>query len=473
MNKSGRIKKAVPLWVVLLISVFVGALIVGVFLYSPKNNQFLKFAEILTNIEKKCCDILKGESAGVFAAQASLTFISISVLSVLSDKDHIIYWKNIIESRLVEPPFRCFAAYTTYSITTIGISLFGLAFKNYSLVSIGFLLDIIVLVFLTKSMLDIYFARTRIKRQLEKDFIKSTQEEKDIIFEKLQEYIVKAISSNNFTYLKETFGFIIKNKKLFGTEYKTLMGNFAEADKATVQFFARWFFGRDYEELFISEDEEGFKHLEFSDVFWGEYVSFCKKEYANADFVYDTRLQNLADLFIKRVLCFYNAAATVLEKHQEEMLSPIEDNLINLQKWEESKKFVTDSGKELTAIEVNKKLKNVFGDAIWGSHQDTNTSNAAWYFVYSTTKALVDIFAARIESENQRNRIIEAKQEEEKKRAAAEGRKPKLDGEITLQERYGFNKIFEKLPFYKVFASDNFMPSDAFPEHREFMDFLK
>jgi len=448
-ERNPKEKKIVPLWSVVLISILVGLLIVVLFLYRPENDALKNYCIFLNAIENKCEKILNGEYASTFAAQASLTFISISVLSVLSDKDHIIYWKNIVESRLVEPPFRCFAAYTTYSITTIGISLFGLIYENYSLLSTGFLLDIFVLVFLTKSMLDIYFARARIKRKLEKDFIKATQEEKNVIFEKLQEYIVKAVSSNDFTYLKETFSFIIKNKESFGAEYKTLMGSFEEADKAAVQFFARCFFEKDYEDFFIGESEDGQKYLDFNDVFWKEYVSFCQKEYANADFVFDIRLQNLADLFNKRILSFYNATVMILQKFNSEKYC-----LIDLKK---SKKFVDDSGNELTVEEVNDKLHSVFSEAIWGSHKDTNTSNAAWYFVYSTTKALVDIFAVRIESEIERNKIIRKK-----------GR-----GEETEQDRYGFKQIFANLPFYKVFASDEFMPPDAFPEHREFIEFLQ
>ena len=42
-------------------------------------------------------DALYGNLWSLWTAQLSLTFLSISVLSILSDRDHVIYWKDLVE----------------------------------------------------------------------------------------------------------------------------------------------------------------------------------------------------------------------------------------------------------------------------------------------------------------------------------------------------------------------------------------
>lgn len=100
-----------------------------------------------------------GELWGYYTALLSLTFISISVMSVLSDRSVVIYWDNIAEGRLIKPVFGSFAAFTYYSIGAAigaGISVAArntVAFVTFSLINIS------TIVVLTMSMVDVYYDR--------------------------------------------------------------------------------------------------------------------------------------------------------------------------------------------------------------------------------------------------------------------------------------------------------------------------
>lgn len=110
--------------------------------------------------------LLEGKDLfGYYTAQLSLTFISISVMSVLSDKSVIIYWANISEDRLIKPTFSCFAAYTYYSIgATVGAGL-GVYLNNALIFETFFILNIVFIVLLTVTMVDVYYERD-IKKDL-------------------------------------------------------------------------------------------------------------------------------------------------------------------------------------------------------------------------------------------------------------------------------------------------------------------
>lgn len=107
----------------------------------------------------------------LYLSQLSFTFITISVMSVLSDSSVVIYWENIVKKKLIEPVWSCFFSYTTYSFSTVlfgGIAaLLGLPL----LFLLFFILDIFVLMALTYSMIDVYFRHEEKAINLEKEFV--------------------------------------------------------------------------------------------------------------------------------------------------------------------------------------------------------------------------------------------------------------------------------------------------------------
>lgn len=111
---------------------------------------------------------LSGDLLGYYGAQLSLTFITISVMSVLSDKSVVVYWENIAEAKLIKPLFGSFASYTAYSITaTVGAGISALL-GNHLAFLVFFALNIPILILLTLTMVDVYYGREGKKKGLEK-----------------------------------------------------------------------------------------------------------------------------------------------------------------------------------------------------------------------------------------------------------------------------------------------------------------
>ena len=114
--------------------------------------------------------ILQGQDLlGYYTALLSLTFISISVMSVLSDRTVVIYWENIAEGKLIKPVFGSFAAYTYYSVgAAIGAGI-CVALGNATAFVIFCTINIATMILLTYTMVDVYYDREskKISRQTE------------------------------------------------------------------------------------------------------------------------------------------------------------------------------------------------------------------------------------------------------------------------------------------------------------------
>ena len=94
-----------------------------------------------------------------YAAILSLTFISISVMSMLSDRTVVIYWENIAEGKLIKPVFGSFAAYTYYSIgAALGAGI-CVALNNTTAFLIFCSINIGTIILLTYTMVDVYYDR--------------------------------------------------------------------------------------------------------------------------------------------------------------------------------------------------------------------------------------------------------------------------------------------------------------------------
>lgn len=118
-----------------------------------------------------------------YTAQLSLTFITISVMTVLSEKNVIIYWENIAESRLIKPTFGCFAAFSWYSIiSNIGAAI-GVFLKSCTVFSLFFMANILVLILLTNAIIDVYYGKDtkkkKLMQELAKDYAAHLQREEE------------------------------------------------------------------------------------------------------------------------------------------------------------------------------------------------------------------------------------------------------------------------------------------------------
>lgn len=193
-----------------------------------------------------------------YTAQLSITFISISVLSVLSDKSVIIYWANVSEDRLIKPTFNCFAAYTYYSIgAAIGSGL-GIVLGNGLVFAAFFAANTLVMIALTASMVDVYYGRDvkikKLRSELSRDYYagkkdeaKPNNEEYAPVFgvkyrEKmlgLRQHLYNCYESNDLANLKEMYELYGACPDLFySKEGETAVKTIVETvDKKTLSIF--------------------------------------------------------------------------------------------------------------------------------------------------------------------------------------------------------------------------------------------
>ena len=124
---------------------------------------------------------LEGDLLGYYTALLSLTFISISVMGVLSDRSVVIYWENIAEAKLIKPVFGSFAAYTYYSIgAAVGAGICVALDDPTAFVVLG-TANIVTMILLTFAMVDVYYDRAGKKVRLEKELQEDAADYKWVI----------------------------------------------------------------------------------------------------------------------------------------------------------------------------------------------------------------------------------------------------------------------------------------------------
>lgn len=179
-------------------------------------------------------DGLRDTMINFYVSQLSLTFITITVTSSLSDTGNMIYWENIAEKKLITPTWTCFLAYTAYSFVTIVFSTVAVFPGRFNAPAffLFFFLDIISLMLLTINMVDVYYNREEKKRNLRKKFIECAEEVRRRNRDKtlsgascLQDYqdmklgmrqqTIQAVESNDFKILRENLMFIAENIDYF------------------------------------------------------------------------------------------------------------------------------------------------------------------------------------------------------------------------------------------------------------------
>lgn len=223
----------------LTITTVLGVLLVGITFWIPDMWGFA-WPEVTAN-----SDLLD-----YYSAQLSLTFISISVMSVLSDHSVIIYWENVAQRKLIRPVFGSFAAFTAYSIgATVGAGI-SVVLNHTLAFYVFFVINILTLILLTLTMVDVYYNRSKKKDRLRKElvtiseaYVKFVQEkerdpwpneekldlfareEKNLPYRdayqdrmlKLKQHVLQAADEHNLVYLREIRELVKDHLSLFKT----------------------------------------------------------------------------------------------------------------------------------------------------------------------------------------------------------------------------------------------------------------
>lgn len=131
------------------------------------------FGELLS-IDNICLEL--------YLAQLSLTFITISVMSIFSDGNVVIYWQNVVKQMLIEPVARCFKAYFGYSFFYLLGSTVFLMLGNDKGLAILFFFNIVCLFDLSRIMINCYYGQKAKQERLIKDFIKKIEKANIAVF---------------------------------------------------------------------------------------------------------------------------------------------------------------------------------------------------------------------------------------------------------------------------------------------------
>ncbi len=202
------------------------AILVGAVLYYGLSALANFHPEITQYIADVCGGDYVQYMFDFYLTQLSLTFITITVTSSMSDNGNIIYWENIAEKKLISPTWTCFLAYTCYSFITIFFTTFALFFDGHNALCffIFFGINVVVLLLLTMNMVDVYYNRQEKKEKLRKTFVKCASEAKEDpqareeymqILLGMREQTMKAEATKDYAVLEENLYFLAENYEQF------------------------------------------------------------------------------------------------------------------------------------------------------------------------------------------------------------------------------------------------------------------
>lgn len=148
--------------------------------------------------------------------QISVSFILISLVSVLSTTTNIVYWVDVSQYKLVKPKYTGFIDYASYILACLAVSVACVLWKsNYVL--IPFLYSIVLLAFLTIKMLGSYFARDSVKKELHDKFLvlkKNDISEYNRNRNILVENTYKEITSKDYKLIEENIELLMDSHEL-------------------------------------------------------------------------------------------------------------------------------------------------------------------------------------------------------------------------------------------------------------------
>lgn len=159
------------------------------------------------NVITPFCNELDLNFINLYISQISTTFLVTSFLSFLGGKEDPIYWTSAMEYKLINPKGTSLRDITWYCLGTLITSLVAVFFRAALMFLFSFGINLLGLSIITCRMILAFFARAEIKRQLQQDFLKASNSEKHEMFQKMEEYIVRAAHNHDVGYLRECVDF--------------------------------------------------------------------------------------------------------------------------------------------------------------------------------------------------------------------------------------------------------------------------
>ena len=153
-------------------------------------------------------DLVYNSYTDIFVGQISLSFIVPSLLTVLGDKSETVLWQNIIKYKLIEPQNRSFKDIINYIFASVLFSFISILLNNPFMLSFYFSWNIFCLMWMTSKMVDVYFDKDDIRKEIIACFEKDTDEEKRNKIATLLEYTFSYIDANKYTLVEDSITFI-------------------------------------------------------------------------------------------------------------------------------------------------------------------------------------------------------------------------------------------------------------------------
>ena len=201
----------------------------------------------------------------VISSQITLSFLIITVLSVLSENSVLLLWENRIEEALIRPIMGSFLDFTVYSFGTIICSFIFYVRKDVKALLYFFVLNITVLTILTFKMLLVYYGRGVRISVLEKKYETMSEEKQKEVRKDLLVNTIKAMEVKDLRAAKENISFynkIIKAKE--------------ELLESELEFFSGLSVSEDNFLRILSEELIGVIRI-----YYAEKLENLKKEYEN------------------------------------------------------------------------------------------------------------------------------------------------------------------------------------------------
>lgn len=102
----------------------------------------------------------------IIITQYTITFLIVSLLSLLSGSGEYIYWVDVLEQKIISPRHLNFTSMSVYAFISMFAGSIAFLRGKSNLVLLFFAADVILLVFLTFRMTSVYFGKERLRRKL-------------------------------------------------------------------------------------------------------------------------------------------------------------------------------------------------------------------------------------------------------------------------------------------------------------------
>lgn len=201
---------------VLMLYFIIGISVIGLFCFLLNS--------ILGNKINFFFEMLEGNGFNYLATlsiQVSVSFIVVSVVTVLSQKNCIIYWQDIMSYKLIDPLLTNFNALASYVFADLLLSIFFVVIDS-KMVYICFFVTVLLIMLLSLKMMEVYFSREKIKNQMANQYAKerahrkTSQKSLDLYREhkrKIIQYTIQAIDENNIDVVCENLELLFRNEE--------------------------------------------------------------------------------------------------------------------------------------------------------------------------------------------------------------------------------------------------------------------